>query len=191
MNAKTIFKTMAMAVLCLSSCMLVSCGDDDPETNKELVLNALKVELAPGATTEVTAYNGAEPITAKSGSEKIATATVDKNIITVQGVAEGSTTILVSDSKQQTARILVWVKAPTFASLSFDKSDTTVGIGEETVVSVLSGTAPYTVKSSDEEVATASISGLKITIKGIKVGITTLTVTDANKRTGLIFITVK
>ena len=192
MSAKNIFKIMVMAVICLCAFTFASCGDDDDSTPSNMLgLNVAKVEVNTGETAQVAVSNATEPITAKSGNEKIATATVDKNVITVRGVAEGSTMLIISDNAQRTATLPILVKSPMMAALSFDKSETTMGVGEEATVSILSGTAPYTVKSGDEQIATASVSGLKITIKGIRAGITVLTVTDTNKRTGVVFITVK
>lgn len=192
MSAKNIFKIMDMAVICLCAFTFASCGDDDdPTPSNVLGLNVAKVEVNTGETAQVAVSNATEPITAKSGNEKIATATVDKNVITVRGVAEGSTMLIISDNAQRTATLPILVKSPMMAALSFDKSETTMGVGEEATVSILSGTAPYTVKSADEQIATASVSGLKITVKGIQAGITVLTVTDTNKRTGLVFITVR
>lgn len=189
-DAKNIFKTLVLAAICI--CAFASCGDDDDPTPSNILgLNVAKVEVNAGEAAQVSVSNATEPITAKSGNEKIATASVDKNVITVRGVAEGSTMLIISDNAQRTATLPILVKSPMMAALSFDKSEATLGVGEEATVSILSGTAPYTVKSGDEQIATASVSGLKITIKGIQAGITALTVTDTNKRTGLVFITVE
>lgn len=53
-------------------------------------------------------------------------------------------------------------------------------------VSVSGGTAPYTVKSSDEKVATVTASGTTLTVTGKTEGVATVTVTDKNKLTGVL-----
>lgn len=81
------------------------------------------------------------------------------------------------------------VKAPTL--LKFNPNNTEVAVGKTATVSVKGGTAPYTANSKDAEIATASTKDATITIKGVKAGKTTITVTDKNKKSGTISVTVK
>lgn len=193
MNVKSIFKTMAMAVACLGTLTFAACDsdDEDPTPSDELKLSATKVKVAPEATARITVENGAEPLTVKSGNEKVVTATVDKKTVTVLGIAEGAATVLVSDNNQRTANISVTVKNTIPAGLTFDRTAATVGVGKEVAIAILSGTAPYTVKSDNEKVATATVTDNRITVKGIKAGVTTVGVTDKEKKTGTLLITVK
>lgn len=93
----------------------------------------------------VTVKNGTQPFTVKSSDEKIATVKVEKEKITVTGVAGGTATISVVDKNQTTGSFTVTVKAAA-EKLEFDKAEVTVGVEKEEVVTVKSGTAPYTVK---------------------------------------------
>ena len=193
MNVKNIFKTTAMAVLCLSTLTFASCDDDNdaPTPSDELKLSATKVKVAPESTARIIVKNGTKPYTVKSGDTEVVAATVSQDTITVLGVAEGSTTVLVSDSNQKMASIVVTVKNTIPAGLTFDQTAATVGVDKEVVFSILSGTAPYTVKSDNEKVATATVKDNKITVKGIKAGTTTLGVVDKDKKTGTLLVTVK
>ena len=110
MEMKSIFKTMAMAALCLGTVAFTACSDDDDDNNTSLKFSAAKVELAPNASANVTIGNGTQPFTVKSTDEKTATVKVDKNIMTVTGVKAGKATIVVNDKNKLTGTIAVTVK---------------------------------------------------------------------------------
>lgn len=186
MEMKSIFKTMTMAVCCLSAVMLTSCGDDNND-NAGLKFNVAKVEVASSLSVNVTIGNGTQPFTVKSIDEKIATVKVDKNIITVTGVKEGKTSIIVTDKNKLSGTLAVNVITP----LSYDKANVSVGIGNEAEINIKSGKAPYTVSVTDTKIATATVKDAKVTIKGVKAGTTTVSVLDANKLAGTITVTVQ
>ncbi len=188
MEIKTIFKTMAMAVVCLSAVALVSCSDDDDNgsSSSSMKVSATKVEVAVDSTQTVSVTNCTTPLTVKSGDESIATVAADNTTLTIKGVKAGTANVVVTDAKNQTATITVTVKE----LLSFDKTAVSLSAGAEESISVKSGTAPYTVAVKDQSIATATVSDAAIIIKGIKAGSTTLTVTDKNNVTGVVNITV-
>ncbi len=186
MNFMTISKSVILAAVCCCSFALTSCDNDD-DSGKSMKLNATKVVLGVGATQTVTASNCTTPLTAKSAAESVATATVDKSTITVKGVAAGSTTVVVTDNAKQTATIAVTVNEV----LSFDKTSLEVEANKEGVINVTSGTAPYTAAVKDKTIASATVTDKTITIKGLKAGKTTITITDNKKVTGSIAVTVK
>ena len=180
-----------MAALCLGAFAFVSCDPKkDDKVPEPLSFSVTKAEVEVGKTAEVTVKNGTQPFTVKSSDEKIATVKVEKEKITVTGVAGGTATISVVDKDQATGSFTVTVKAAA-EKLAFDKSTVTVGVEKEDVVTVKSGNAPYTVKVSDEAVATATVKEAAITVKGVKAGTTTLTVTDKDGKTGEIAIKVE
>jgi uncharacterized protein YjdB len=71
-------------------------------------------------------------------------------------------------------------------ALKFDKATVEVAVGETSVVTVNNGTSPFTADPAATDLATAAVDNNKITIKGVKVGTTTITVTDKEKNTGKI-----
>ncbi len=75
--------------------------------------------------------------------------------------------------------------------LTFDKNSVEVVVGEETVVKVRGGVAPYKATPADETVAEAKVDGGNITIKGVKEGKTTVKVTDKNGLESPIAVVVK
>ncbi len=187
---KSFFSSVVTAALCLGSFAFVSCDKNDNKTPDPLSFSEIKVEVEVGKTAEVTVKNGTQPFSVKSSDEKVATVTVDKEKITITGVAEGTATISVADKDQAAGSFTVTVKAAA-EKLDFDKAEVTVGVEKEDVVTVNSGTAPYTVKVADETVATATVNESAVTVKGVKAGTTTLTVTDKDGKTGEVSIKVE
>lgn len=187
---KSFFSTVVTAALCLGSFAFVSCDKNSNKTPDPLTFSVTKAEVEVGKTVEVTVKNGKQPFTVKSSGEKVATVKVEKEKITVTGVAEGTATISVVDKDQATGSFTVTVKAAA-ERLEFDKAGVTVGVEKEETVTVKSGTAPYTVKVTDDAVATASVSEAAITVKGVKAGTATVTVTDKDGKTGEVAIKVE
>ena len=75
--------------------------------------------------------------------------------------------------------------------LKFDKATIEVAVGATSTVTVNNGTSPYTAASAATDLATVAVDSKKITITGVKEGTTTITVTDKDKNTGKINVTVK
>ena len=172
--------SIVCAVLAIA---LASCSDDD-DKNSVIKFNPPTVSVMVGNTQNVAGGQGA--YTAKSSDEKIATVTVDKTTITVKGVKAGKATILVKDSKNVMGSLRVTV----IDGIIVDKVKTSVAVGKEEMITISGGTTPYTAKSQDNKIAMASIKDAKLTIKGVKVGNTTITITDKNKKTAKVNVTV-
>jgi hypothetical protein len=77
------------------------------------------------------------------------------------------------------------------SKLTFDKNSVEVIIGEEAVVKVSGGMAPYEAVPADETVAEVSVDERDITIKGLKEGNTTVKVTDKDGVDAVIVVAVK
>ena len=90
---KSFFSSVVTAALCLCSFAFVSCDKNENKTPDPLTFSVTKAEVEVGKTVEVTVKNGTQPFTVKSSDEKIATVKVEKEKITVTGVAGGTATI--------------------------------------------------------------------------------------------------
>lgn len=75
--------------------------------------------------------------------------------------------------------------------LTFDKNSVEAVVGEEAVVKVSGGEAPYTVEPADGEVIEATVEGNNITIKTLKAGNTTVKVSDKNGVEAIITVKVE
>lgn len=75
--------------------------------------------------------------------------------------------------------------------LQVDNTDVTISsINTPVILTITSGNEGYTVQSGDEEIVTAEISGTTITLRGVGEGTTRVTVTDKEKRSVAVQVTV-
>ena len=98
-------------------------------------------------------------------------------------VAGGDGTYTAKSSDVKTATVTV-------DGVVVDKAKTSIAVGKEDVVNISGGTTPYTAASKDDKIATTTVKDTKLTIKGVKVGSTTITITDKNKKTATVVVTV-
>ncbi len=189
MRTKNLFKSMLVAICCVSVFAFVSCSDDDDDT-VTLKTNPEKIEILTEKTGEAKITNGATPYTVVSSDVKLATAKVDKDVITVTGVKEGKVIINITDKNNSKGKLEVTV-LDAAKTLTFDKKSIEVKATESSIVTIQNGAAPYTAVVKDETIATATIEADKVTIKGVKAGTTTITVTDKDKKSGTISVTIK
>lgn len=184
MNVKKLSYVLSVTLACL---LFVACEKDD---KKVLTFNPSKVEVEVGKTASVTVGKGVVPYTADPADKTIATTAVDKSTITVTGVKEGTTIITVTDKEKTSGKISVTVKKAT--GLTFDKPSPEVTVGGTVDVKVSGSVVPYTVETKDATIATAVVDQDKITITGVKVGKTDITVYDKDKKkSGVISVTIK
>lgn len=181
-------------VMLLSICALAltSCDKNKNRPNNMLKLTPSKVEVAVGEVTKISISNGAMPYTISSINEKTATATIEKNVVSIKGVKEGATILEVRDKNKLMARASITVaKKKKIGTIEFDQKNVKVKTGETTTIQIKSGMAPFTAMLKDNTIASATIvDGMKITVKGLKKGTTTITITDKNKKSGDITVTV-
>ncbi|GAB6120853.1 calycin-like domain-containing protein [Dysgonomonas termitidis] len=75
-------------------------------------------------------------------------------------------------------------------NLSLEKSEVNVDQGATVTVKITQGNGDYKVNSASDAIATASVSGDVITLTGVAAGETTITVTDKDKKTTTLKVTV-
>ena len=191
MKTKLFFKSTAVAVCCPTSFAFASCSkNDDTPPISHLTFDKNKVELAEGNKVTVKVGGGVEPYKVTTGDAKIATATVEKNVMTITAVKKGGTVINVSDKNKKSGIVTVVVKDAASA-LTFDKPTVTLAINKTEQVTVKGGTGPYMAVVQTPTIASAEVKGNVITVKGLKTGATTITVNDKNKNVGTIAVTIK
>ena len=158
-----------------------SCKKDEDTTTtqvpqaKELKLESSTAQLSINGKTSIKITDGNGGYTAKSSDEKIVKASINNDVISIEAIKDGSTTVIVSDAKSKTATITVNV----WKSIALDKKEVTLKKGEKSTVIIQAGEGQYTVASQDANIASASISNNTITIEAIGKGETTITVTDS------------
>lgn len=188
MTFKKLFNISAAMLACVFAMTVTSCNDDNDPEVPGLICDPAEVVIAPDNTASVTVSGGSAPYTVTSSDEAVATAVVDENTVTITGITEGTATITVTDANQLSGVITVTV---TTEGLEFDKNDLSINVDSEETVTVSGGESPYTATVENEEIATATVADDIITVKGLKAGTTTITVTDKNKKTGTISVTIE
>ena len=175
---KKILSAFSLAYLIIT---IISCSENKPDIPAiDLKLDKSAVTLKRGKTVAVTIESGNGGYSVATKDEKIATASVNENIVTIQAVGEGMTTITVTDKQQKKAIINVIVP---YASLKLDKSAVTLKRGKTIAVTIESGNGGYSVTTKDEKIATASVNENIVTIQAVGEGVTVITIIDSRENT--------
>ncbi len=145
-------------------------------THPNLAIDRSEVEVATGISATVNILSGSGDYSVESNNAGIATATLSGTVVTITGIALGNTTVTIRDSAtDQTKTVTVKVTHP---NLAIDKSEVEVATGISATVNILSGSGNYSVESNNAGIATVTLSGIAVTITGIALGNTTVTVKD-------------
>lgn len=157
----------------------------------EFKVEPLTVTVGVGDKVTVTATGGLGTANISTAPDAaIATATALNNVITITGVAEGTTSVVISDGTTANQTQTVSITVTPAAELSVPAT-ATVEVGKTVEVQITGGTADFAVTSSDETIATATLKDKTITITGVAVGTADVTVTDGDSKTAKVTVTVK
>ena len=148
------------------------------------------VSVVEGSSATATIVTGTAPFRVQSSSASVATASVDGNTVTITGVEEGTTSVTVTGGDDGSAKLAVVVNpraanAPVLSAATVD-----LEIDETASVNITGGTPAFTVSSSDTNIATASISGTSVSVKGISGGTALITVTGSDNASAVFAVTV-
>ena len=164
------------------------------------------VTLAQGekATVDVAAApaNNTDTMSVKSSDTKVVTATLSGKKVTLKGVKAGKSANVTVTSGAKSATIKVKVtKAP--KKVKANKKSITIKKGKKATVKVTlysakkmtkkNKTSVYqlTAKVAKKKIATATVKGSKVTIKGKKKGSTKVTISTFNKKKAVVKVKVK
>lgn len=197
-NFKKLSGLFFLSLVTLSA-SFISCSDDDDKP-ATLKFDTEKVAVEAGKTVEVKVSGGLEPYTVtvtapkveatnETETPKVADAKVEKDVITITGISKGEAVLNVLDANKNMATLPITVRKE---GIDFDKSEVSLKVDEEGIVTIYGGVAPYSAVPLDAEVASANAKDDKVTVKGLKAGETTITVTGIDKKNiGTISVIVK
>ena len=201
------FLTLGLTLVAL---LFTACKKDDNNGGEQapqrltLEKSAVTVKLTESAIVRITAGNGGYKV--ESADKNIATAAIEQNNVKISAIAEGQTTLTVSDAKGQKAAIAVTVESNIDPSerLSVEKQTLTLVNGEEEVNRILNaehngnmnlsftispaGSVSITVET---RIVNGNPDGKNLRVKALKVGDTQVTVKDnTNNQTTSFKVTV-
>lgn len=175
--------TYLAGALLSTAILMFGCSEDLPSYS-DLKVDKTEVFIQadgenPTAVVNITEGNGNYSVTV--ADENVAIATVNGEQITLNGLANGTTTVTVMDWSKHSAVITVKVKED--FKLTLDKAELvmTKATNPTELVSITSGNGGYKVESSNSEVATAELTSEgKVLVTAVNNGTATITVTDAD-----------
>ena len=135
---------------------------------------------------------GTAPYTATSSNASVATTSVSGTVLSIKGIATGTAQILAFDATGASVTVAVTVGSSVGSSALFTAapSAVTLAISELGTYTVGGGTAPYIATSSNGSIASAAISGSKLTINGLASGVAQVLVFDSTGTSVTIALTV-
>jgi hypothetical protein len=141
---------------------------------------ASSINIAVGAANSYKVGGGTTVYNVGSSNLSIATAVINGNDLIITGVAAGKATIIVRDTTSGSLSIDVTVGTgdviPLFTTAG---SDIVVAPNAIPSYKISGGRAPYSVSSSNTNVATANVSGNTLNIVGVIAGSAKILVKDA------------
>lgn len=201
------FLTLGLALIAL---LFTACKKDDnnggEQAPQQLTLekSAVTVKQTESAIVRITAGNGGYKV--ESADKNIATAAIEQNNVKIKAIAEGQTTLTVSDAKGQKAAIAVTVESNIDPSerLSVEKQTLTLVNGEEEVNRILNaehngnmnlsftispaGSVSITVET---RIVNGNPDGKNLRVKALKVGTAQIAIKDnTNNQTTSFKVTV-
>ena len=201
------FLTLGLALVAL---LFTACKKDDNNGGEQapqrltLEKTAVTVKLTESAIVRITSGNGDYKV--ESADKNIATAAIEQNNVKITAIAEGQTTLTVSDAKGQKAAIAVTVESNIDPSerLSVEKQTLTLVNGEEEVNRILNaehngninlsftispaGSVSITVET---RIVNGNPDGKNLRVKALKVGTAQIAIKDnTNNQTTSFKVTV-
>ena len=201
------FLTLGLALIAL---LFTACKKDDnnggEQAPQQLTLekSAVTVKQTESAIVRITAGNGGYKV--ESADKNIATAAIEQNNVKITAIAEGQTTLTVSDAKGQKAAIAVAVESNIDPSerLSVENQALTLVNGEEEVNRILNaehngnmnlsftispaGSVSITVET---RIVNGNPDGKNLRVKALKVGTAQIAIKDnTNNQTTSFKVTV-
>jgi putative cell surface protein len=201
------FLTLGLALIAL---LFTACKKDDNNGSEQapqkltLEKSAVTVKLTESAIVRITAGNGGYKV--ESADKNIATAAIEQNNVKISAIAEGQTTLTVSDAKGQKAAIAVTVESNIAPGerLSVEKQTLTLVNGEEEVNRILNAehngayNLSFTISPAgsvsitvEDRIVNGNPDGKNLRVKALNVGTAQIAIKDnTNNQTTSFKVTV-
>lgn len=166
-------KHIRIAIFTFLATILLCACKKESENHAPLTLSTETLIDGVNKTISFEIRSGSGQYTVKSENTSLATASLEGNKVTLNTLAVGQTHIIVTDTQTQQE------KKVSLTITEFHIGQATLYVGTNTTVTTeITGSGDYSVTNSQEAVATATLSGQILSVKGISVGEATLTIKD-------------
>ena len=163
-------------------------------TSSALTFNQTNPTLSIGQSLGVVVYGSSGTYYISSNSSpSVVQANISSNVLTIYGIATGSSIISVCASSGGCSQLSVIVSySSTNSGSSVILSQTSLNLtpNQSSVVTVTGGTAPYVLPVSSGGIFQASIIGNTLTVTGLYAGSTQISVCSSNGGCSLLYLTV-
>ncbi|MBR5963886.1 MAG: hypothetical protein IK000_07055 [Bacteroidaceae bacterium] len=139
-----------------------------------VAVQSLTLEEGECVSFDITSGNGS--YTVESTDESVVTASVEGETITLNAIHGGSAYVTVNDTRSGQYAIIPVAVAANLSLSVFGTVNLKQGDGVN--VRIMSGNGSYSVRSTDERVATASIVGMFVSVQTLETGSAIIIVTD-------------
>ena len=145
--------------------------------NPPLTINPELLILNKTETEEVVIHGGLPPYDVESNDSLIADVTLNGNVIEVDGVEIGSTSVIISDQNGESTLLHVTVTQDD--PLTVDPENLNLLEGETEILTILGGLPPYNAIIGNASIADVSLEGSIVSVSGLSVGSTSLAISDS------------
>jgi hypothetical protein len=170
--------------------MFQSCSKDDTKDPVPPVLSNETVTIEAGSSTTATITSGTAPFSVSSSDNSKVTAKIDDRTITISAIAEGQAMLTVTGKDNATAKMAVMVNKKAVNAPQLSSSAVEIDMDETAKVTISGGTPSFTATSSAPAVATVTVDGTTVNVKGITGGTALITVTGSDNGTATFAVTV-
>ena len=167
--------------ICASTgnCASLTATVTSASSNESISLSQNSLSLQPGQNTNITVIGGDQPYSLLPGNNSIAQGTLNGNILTVNGIAAGSTNINVCSAGGGCISVAVNVGnsgTVNSSSISLSPSSLSLSVGQTSYVTATGNGDYYLSGNSSPSVASVLVSGSSVTVTGKSAGVASITI---------------
>jgi len=176
----------------VGSCNSIGINVSYVSSGGSLTLSQSSVSVLVGQSVSITVSGGATPYSISSGSSNIFQSSLNGNIITLSGIAVGSSTLLVCSSESACVNLSVVVNSSTSSTSNpvFSQNNLSITLGQSQSITVSGNGGYYVSGNTNSSVASVTINGTVITINSLALGNTNISVCQNGGLCSILYVTV-
>ncbi len=147
------------------------------------------VTLITGTTAAYTIGGGTSPYTVTSSNTSIVTVSAAGSSYAITGGNAGNAQVVIRDVLGTSVTVAVTITAVAQTPVDVLPGDSTGAVGDTLSFKITGGTAPFTINNNNPSITTVTQSGATFTAKLLNVGVTPVSVQDAQGQIKTINVT--